>query len=163
MSNREKLLGEIVAESQRHYAAYVLFNQAMAEHLGLHPTDLQCVSLLDLEPEPVSTGDVARLTGLTPGSATRLVDRLARAGLIVRHADPQDRRKSLVSLTPDARDRIGAAWDAPGRAFGKVLSGYSDQELEVIGDYLRRASDVGRAQAERLISLPTPGAARTRG
>lgn len=45
---------------------------------------------------------------------------------------------------------------------GKVLSGSTDQELEVIGDYLRRAIDVGRAQAERLTSPPTPGAAHTR-
>lgn len=152
MSNRQELLGEIVAESQRHYAAYVLFNQALAEHLGLHPTDLQCVSLLDLEPEPVSTGDIARLTGLTPGSATRLVDRLTKAGLAVRHADAHDRRRSLVSLAPDARARISAAWQTPGEAFGEVLSSYSDQELRIIGDYLRRAADVGRAQAVRLAS-----------
>ncbi|WP_404959996.1 MarR family winged helix-turn-helix transcriptional regulator [Streptomyces sp. 147326] len=150
--SRAELLARIVTESQRHYADYSLFNQAMADHVGLHPTDMQCVALLDMEPEPVSTGDIARLTGLTSGSATRLVDRMVKAGIVQRHADPNDRRRSLVSLSPEARERIGAAWDTPGRAFGAVLESYSDAELNVIADYLHRAAEVGRAQAKRLTS-----------
>ncbi|MFJ5309984.1 hypothetical protein [Streptomyces sp. NPDC088350] len=53
-----------------------MFNQAVADRLGLHPTDLQCLNLLTLEAGPVTTGRIAELTGLTTGSATRLVDRL---------------------------------------------------------------------------------------
>ncbi|MEU7746619.1 MarR family transcriptional regulator [Nonomuraea sp. NPDC049158] len=150
MSNRAETLKRIIDESQRHYAAYALFNQAMADHLGIHPTDLQCVALLDLEAGPVSTGEIARLTGLTPGSATRLVDRLEKAGLVVRHADPADRRRALVALAPSAQARIGDAWETPGKAFAEVMESYSDTELTVIADYLRRAGAVGRAQAERL-------------
>ncbi|MCY0946399.1 MarR family winged helix-turn-helix transcriptional regulator [Streptomyces antarcticus] len=153
--SRAELLARIVTESQRHHADYALFSQAMADHVGLHPTDLQCVTLLDREPGPVSTGDIARLTGLTSGSATRLVDRLVKAGIVDRHADPNDRRRSLVTLAPEARERIGAAWDAPGRAFGAVLEGYSDAELTVIADYLHSAAEVGRAQAVRLNSGDT--------
>ncbi|MFJ6754299.1 MULTISPECIES: MarR family winged helix-turn-helix transcriptional regulator [unclassified Streptomyces] len=153
--SRAELLARIVTESQRHYADYSLFNQAMADHVGLHPTDMQCVALLDMEPEPVSTGDIARLTGLTSGSATRLVDRMVKAGIVQRHADPNDRRRSLVSLSPEARERIGAAWDTPGRAFGAVLESYTDAELTVIADYLHRAAEVGRAQAKRLTSGET--------
>ncbi|WP_051806738.1 MarR family winged helix-turn-helix transcriptional regulator [Streptomyces sp. NRRL F-2664] len=150
--SRAELLARIVTESRRHYTDYSLFNQAMADSVGLHPTDLQCVVLLDREPGPVSTGDIARLTGLTSGSATRLVDRMVKAGIVERQADPNDRRRSLVALSPEARRRIAAAWDTPGRAFGAVLEGYSDSELAVIADYLHRAAEVGRAQAERLAS-----------
>ncbi|YCK38342.1 MarR family winged helix-turn-helix transcriptional regulator [Actinomadura sp. ATCC 39365] len=150
MSNRAEMLKRISDESQRHYAAYTLFNQAMADRLGLHPTDLQCVALLDLEQGPISTGEIARLAGLTPGSATRLVDRLDKAGLVVRHADPADRRRALVTLTPEARARIGSAWDVPGRAFVEMLDHYDDDALALIADYLERAASVGRAQAQRL-------------
>ncbi|GGS89597.1 MULTISPECIES: MarR family winged helix-turn-helix transcriptional regulator [Streptomyces] len=114
--------------------------------------DLQCVALLDLEPGPVSTGDVARLRGLTSGSATRLVDRLVKAGIVQRLADPGDRRRSLAALAPNARARLGEAWETPGRAFGAVLEGCSDAEPAVIADFMRRAAEVGRAQAERLRS-----------
>ncbi|MEV8635863.1 MarR family transcriptional regulator [Streptosporangium sp. NPDC051023] len=150
MSNRAKLLGRVVAESRRHYAAYTLFNQALADKLGLHPTDLQCLSLLDLETGPLSTGEIARMTGLTPGSATRLVDRLERIGLVVRRADPGDRRRTLVLLAADSTARVGQEWEIPGRAFAEILETYTDDELAVIGDYLCRTAQVGRDQAVRL-------------
>jgi len=151
VSTRAELLRRITDESRRHYAAYTLFNQAMADRLGLHPTDLQCVSLLSLEPEPLSTGGIAKLTGLTPSAATRLVDRLEAAGLVVRSVDPADRRRALVELA-SRTTVVSEAWDEPGRAFGEVLDAYTDDELAVIGDYLHRASRVGREQAERLVA-----------
>ncbi|SEM25497.1 MarR family winged helix-turn-helix transcriptional regulator [Nonomuraea pusilla] len=154
MSNRQELMRRIIAESQRHYAAYVLFNQAMADELGLHPTDLQCVSMLDLEGGPVTTGQIAKFTGLTPGSASRLVDRLEKAGLAVRQSDPGDRRRALVALAPGMRERIAAAWSRPGTAYGQVLGAYSDEELGIISDYLRRATDVALAHAEHLGTAP---------
>lgn len=150
--SRAELLARVVTESRRHHADYSVFHQALADHVGLHPTDMQCVALLDLEPGPVSTGDIARLTGLTSGSATRLVDRLVKAGIVRRSSDPDDRRRSLVSLSAEARERIAAAWDTPGRAFGAVLEGYTDAELAVIADYLHRAAEAGRAEAEKLAS-----------
>ncbi|WP_240512949.1 MarR family transcriptional regulator, partial [Streptomyces griseoruber] len=75
---RSGLLDELSVVSRRYVASYALFNQALADRLGLHPTDLQCLNLLTLEPDPVTAGRVAELTGLTTGSATRLVDRLER-------------------------------------------------------------------------------------
>ncbi|MFD3999743.1 MarR family winged helix-turn-helix transcriptional regulator [Streptomyces rubiginosohelvolus] len=152
MSNRtrEELAAAVTATARRHHAAYTLFNQAMADHLGLHPTDLQCVSLLALEPGPRTTGEIAELTGLTSGSATRLVDRLQRAGLAERHPDPHDRRKMLVTLTHGRTPEVEAAWDTPGRAFDRALDEFTDEELTVIERYLRRTTDVGTEQAARL-------------
>ncbi|MEU9607442.1 MarR family winged helix-turn-helix transcriptional regulator [Streptomyces sp. NPDC048057] len=75
----------------------------------------KCVSLLALDPGPRTTGEIADLTGLTSGSATRLVDRLQKAGLAERHSDPHDRRKTLVTLTSDRTPEIEAAWEPPAR------------------------------------------------
>lgn len=155
MSNRAELLARVVGESQRHYAAYTLFNQALADRIGLHPTDVQCIALLDLETGPVTTGEIARLTGLASGSASRLVDRLEKAGFVERLPDPNDRRRALVALVPDATTRIAAVWETPGAAFGAMLGGFTDEQLEVIVDYLGKAAEVGRDQARRL-SAETP-------
>ena len=97
---RARLLDELSSVSRRYMASYALFNQAVADRLGLHPTDLQCLNLLTLEAGPVTTGRVAELTGLTTGSATRLVDRLERAGYVVRERDAEDRRR--VQAEPQA-------------------------------------------------------------
>ncbi|WP_432093982.1 MarR family winged helix-turn-helix transcriptional regulator [Streptomyces sp. bgisy100] len=149
-AERAELLDRIGVESRRAYAAWTLFNQALADRLRLHPTDLQCLGLLDLEPGPLSTGGVAELTGLTPGSATRLVDRLEKAGLAERRPDPRDRRRALVALVPGALERVSAAWESPSRAFDENLRRYTDRELALIGDYLSTGAEVGRRQAERL-------------
>ncbi|RYV52813.1 MarR family winged helix-turn-helix transcriptional regulator [Pengzhenrongella frigida] len=49
--------------------------------------------------------------GITVGAASKLVDRLERDGLAVRSAHPQDRRSSLIALTPagDAAHDTGVA------------------------------------------------------
>ncbi|WP_217250978.1 MarR family winged helix-turn-helix transcriptional regulator [Streptomyces sp. AC602_WCS936] len=148
--NRAELVEAVTVTARRHHAAYTLFKQAMAERLGLHSTDLQCVSLLALEPGPRTTGEIAELTGLTSGSATRLVDRLEKAGLVERHPDPRDRRKMLVTLTRGRAPEVEAAWDTPGRAFGQALEDFTDDELTVIERYLRRTTDVGTEQTARL-------------
>lgn len=49
--------------------------------------------------------------GITVGAASKLVDRLERDGLVVRSANPHDRRSSLIALTPagDAAHDAGVA------------------------------------------------------
>ncbi|UBU18496.1 MarR family winged helix-turn-helix transcriptional regulator [Nonomuraea gerenzanensis] len=152
LSNRTRaeLVAAVTAAARRHHAAYTLFNQAMAERLGLHPTDLQCLSLLGLEPGPHTTGDIAKLTGLTSGSATRLVDRLEKAGLAERRPDTHDRRKMLVSLTAQRGPELETAWEGPGRAFDQALDDFTDDELAVIERYLRRTTEVGTEQTAHL-------------
>ncbi|MFF3763771.1 MarR family winged helix-turn-helix transcriptional regulator [Streptomyces sp. NPDC001922] len=153
-AERAELLERISVESRRHHAAWTLFNQALAGRLRLHPTDLQCLGLLGLEPGPLSTGGVAELTGLTPGAATRLVDRLEKAGLVERRPDPRDRRRALVALVPGALGRVNAAWESPAQAFDENLRRYTDEELALIGDYLSTGAALGRRQAERLRKEP---------
>ncbi|PSK97333.1 DNA-binding MarR family transcriptional regulator [Murinocardiopsis flavida] len=151
-ASRARLLREVTDESRRHYAAYTLFNQALADHMGLHPTDLQCLGLLALETRPMTTGRIAQLSGLTPGSATRLVDRLEQAGFVARENDPDDRRRSLVRLLPRPGAEVAEAWDVPGRAFDEAMAEFSDDELAVVAAYLRRLSAVGNEQAARLVA-----------
>src|SRR4051794_10812392 len=98
---RARLYDELSTAARRYLAAYVLFNQALADHLGLHPTDVQCLSLLTAAPGPLTVKQIAEMTGLTTGSATRLVDRLERDGYVVRTPDQRDRRRVLVAPVPD--------------------------------------------------------------
>ncbi|MCO6007731.1 hypothetical protein NE236_22395 [Actinoallomurus purpureus] len=51
--------------------------------------------------------------------------------------------------------RIAAAWEVPGKAFGALLERYTDDQLEIIADYLHEAAKVGRDQARRLAAEAT--------
>lgn len=47
--------------------------------------------------------DLGQRLGLSSGGVTVLVDRLERGGQVNRHRHPDDRRKRVLSLTPEAR------------------------------------------------------------
>ncbi|MFG3286504.1 MarR family winged helix-turn-helix transcriptional regulator [Streptomyces sp. NPDC048111] len=147
---RAALLRELGDVARRHMASYALFNQALADHLGLHPTDLQCLNLLGLESAPVTTGRIAALTGLTTGSATRLVDRLEKAGYVERRRDTEDRRKVLVEVVPERMAELGAVWGRLNGAWWEMFAAYGDDEIELIATHMRRTIELSTTQIERL-------------
>lgn len=149
-ARRDALLDELSVESRRYMASYALFNQAVADHLNLHPTDLQCVNLLGLEEKPVTTGRIAELTGLTTGSATRLVDRLEKAGYVVRERDAADRRRVLVSTVPEKVAEFGRMWDKLGGGWFALFERYDDTELALLITHMRRTVEFSAAQVARL-------------
>lgn len=143
---------ELYGEARRYMASYALFNQAVADHLRLHPTDVQCLNLLSLEDGPVTTGRVAELTGLTTGSATRLVDRLEKAGYVTRERDTEDRRRVLVALVPGRMAELAALWRKLNGTWGTMFDVYSDAEVALLIAHMRRTVEVSAAQVERLRS-----------
>jgi DNA-binding MarR family transcriptional regulator len=147
---RERLLDELAGVSRRYMASYALFNQAVADHLGLHPTDLQCLNLLTLEGGPVTSGRIAEMTGLTTGSATRLVDRLEKAGYVVRERDAQDRRRVLVATVPERIAEFGRMWDRLGGGWSALFEELDDAELAVVIGHMRRTVEFSGQQVARL-------------
>lgn len=52
----------------------------------------------------MTAGELGKKTGLSTGSVTALVDRLEKAGYVVREKDPNDRRRVvIVPLTASKR------------------------------------------------------------
>ncbi|MER5497295.1 MULTISPECIES: MarR family winged helix-turn-helix transcriptional regulator [unclassified Streptomyces] len=147
---RRALMAELTVESRRHMAAYALFNQAVADHLRLHPTDLQCINLLGLEAAPVTTGRIAELTGLTTGSATRLVDRLERGGYVTRERDTVDRRRVLVAPVPERMAEVGAVWERLSGAWAEMFEAYDDDEMALLIAHMRRTIELSARQVEVL-------------
>jgi DNA-binding MarR family transcriptional regulator len=86
---------------------------------------------------PMTASDLARVTGISTAAATGLVDRLEAAGYVRRVPDSNDRRRTTIEL---AGDRVAAGL---GPAFGpllqrwsKSLSGYSEEQLSLVGEVL---------------------------
>ncbi|WP_371501395.1 MarR family transcriptional regulator [Kitasatospora sp. NBC_00374] len=143
-------MDELRDESRRYLASYVMFNQAVADHLGLHPTDVQCLNLLTGEPGPFTTGRIAELTGLTSGSATRLVDRLEKAGYVARRRDAADRRRVLVEPVPAALQPVHDLWAELAVGWREMFEGYTEAERELLLRHMRRTTELSRQQIARL-------------
>ena len=73
---------------------------------------------------------------------------LERGGWIVRERDPSDRRAVVVRVVRDRFGELLGLYAGMGRAMNKLLAGYSDRELEVIADFMRKTLEAGRAATE---------------
>lgn len=129
----------------------VFLHQAIAIRLGLNVTDTRCFELMSrYSKEPLTAGHLARATGLTTGAVTGILDRLEKAGLVERFRDLSDRRKVFVRPCPEALQRVGHLYEGLAAGMLRLASNYSNEELEVIGDYMERAAGVFREQSAKL-------------
>jgi DNA-binding transcriptional regulator GbsR (MarR family) len=105
-----------------------LLRSRNAERLGLSDTDHRCLDLAARADEPLTAGQIARLSGMSTGAVTGVIDRLEGRGLVRRARDPGDRRKVLVEVagTPVA--------DAD-HVTERVLTRFTPDEWEVIERY----------------------------
>ncbi|MGV9803081.1 MarR family winged helix-turn-helix transcriptional regulator [Mycobacterium sp. NPDC003449] len=58
--------------------------------------------------EPASVTDIAERLHVSLSTASELVGDLSRAELVIRREDPENRRRTLVSLSPNARPAVEA-------------------------------------------------------
>ncbi|QYJ17084.1 hypothetical protein Rxycam_02921 [Rubrobacter xylanophilus DSM 9941] len=144
---RTGLIAELDRRAREFNAQVVMFSQAVAGSLGINATDLQCVNVLS-QRGAMTVGQLAEVTGLTPGAITGVVDRLEGAGYARRERDPEDRRRVIVSLSGGRE--ISPMFDAVRRASEELYSGYTDEELALILDFFTRAVPVLREQTSRL-------------
>jgi DNA-binding MarR family transcriptional regulator len=131
-------------------------SQAVADHVGLHPTDVEALDLLRRF-GPLSAGRLAELTGLSTGGAvTKLIDRLERAGYVQREPDPADRRRVLVHAHVErAEADLGPLFTELESAIRDLSAGYGDMELTAILDFSVRANNLVAAQVEKVRRLTT--------
>jgi DNA-binding MarR family transcriptional regulator len=90
------------------------------------------------EPEGVSQRRLADELGLTSGTVSVRMDRLAEQGLIERRPDPEDRRNTRIVLTRQGREvfeRIVPAHLANER---RLLVALDDDERELLATLLRK-------------------------
>jgi DNA-binding MarR family transcriptional regulator len=76
--------------------------QRRASKAGLDVThgQLRVLRTLDHADHALRLSELANQLGIVPRSATTVVDDLEAAGLVARKPDPDDRRATLVDLTP---------------------------------------------------------------
>lgn len=133
MSSRKKetLLTSLQRAVRLFIAGASFRSQRTADALGLHPTDMQFINLLDLL-GPMTPGALAQCSGLSSGGVTVVLDRLEAAGYLRREANPHDRRSVLVHLQPARQKRVDANYKDVQRQFAEIAAGFSEAELKVI-------------------------------
>jgi DNA-binding MarR family transcriptional regulator len=131
----------------------VMFSQIVADRVGIHPTDNECLDYL-LQKGPSTAGQLSKLTGLTTGAVTAMIDRLEKAGYVRREHDQADRRRVLV-IPDEAKIMAEVAPHAEpmGAAFEALCAEFSEKELDTILRFITKAN----ALSSEVISKATSG------
>ena len=82
--------------------------------------------------------DLTNATMLTSSGTTKRLDKLEREGLIRREADPNDRRGTLITLTPAGRNLIDAVTAAHLANEKRLLKALNADEEQALTDLLRK-------------------------
>lgn len=119
----------------------VLYQQQVASSLGLYNNDFISIDILH-EKGPITAGELSKLTGLTTGSVTALIDRLEKSGYVRRENDPKDRRKVIIVPLYEDKEEVSNTYLKLHASMIDLASSYSEEELELITQFLSKASAV---------------------
>ncbi|MFC7548562.1 MarR family winged helix-turn-helix transcriptional regulator [Plantactinospora sp. GCM10030261] len=158
---RREVLQSGIVDALRDYsldAQHV--GHAFANLHGLGATDLQAlIAVMDAEGkgEPITPGRLGEQLNLSSGSVTALIDRLERAGHIRRDRDTADRRKVFLRYAePGAR--LAVEFFSPlGRRSDRVMSGFTEAELEVVHQFLTAMTGTLREHRDEMRGAGTSG------
>ncbi|HEY6420358.1 MAG TPA: MarR family transcriptional regulator [Candidatus Binataceae bacterium] len=150
-SRKRALRDSLIRETRRYIADAILFNQQLADRLGINATDYQIINLVDLL-GPATPGELAQMTGLSSGGVTVVLDRLEKAHYVERGRNPHDRRSVIVRMVAARRRGLNARYKSILARMDQVFAAYDEKQLGVINDFFMRSN-----RSRRLDAAPARG------
>lgn len=129
--------------------AVMLHIEATADRLGVHHVDVAALILLEMR-GPLPVGAISEELGLPSASATRLIDRLERAGYVRRVRGERDRRRVTVELVEEGMARYYAARDLSERHLYEIQAHYTPDQVPLMLGMLARVAGAYREAAREL-------------
>ncbi|WP_241840551.1 MarR family transcriptional regulator [Frankia sp. CcI49] len=100
---------------------------------------------------PSTPGEVAAAEGQQPQSLTRVFADLERDGLLTRRRSEQDRRESVLEITPAGREEMERDMAERDAWLAATVAGLTEAEADLLG--------VAGRLLSRIASAPSPSAA----
>ena len=126
MSTDDRLI-YLVFTAQQKLKTY-LNNTLNSEGVTVTPAQAAILFLLR-EKDGQSMSELSHVLSMDNSTVTGLVDRLQKSGLVTRRANPDDRRISLIRITPQGVEEIKKAKPVITRVNEQIKAGLSDQEI----------------------------------
>lgn len=148
--DKEMLLTQLIEGLHRYGMRTSIFQQNMAQKMGVVHTDLKTANILN-ETGPITAGELSKITGLSTGSVTALVDRLEKAGYVRRERDKSDRRRVMIVPIPERHKKIMNHYKSLEVNTKQLCESYLDDELELILKFFLDIIDLLDQENETLI------------
>ena len=148
-SDRRRLTASIKQALRALSIQLSLLNHQVGAHAGLNDVDLDCLDLIARH-GPISPTALAQRAALHPATVTGILDRLERGGWVARERDPSDRRALVVRVLRDRSAELVRLYGGMNSSMSEICAGYSQAELQVLADFLRRTVEAGRTATDNL-------------
>jgi len=110
-------------------------SKRMLSELGVTGPQRLVLRIVGQNPE-ISPGDLARVLHMHPSSLTGVLHRLVQAKLLLRERDPEDGRKSTLTLSPIGRQVNGRRGGTVEAAVQRVMAGQTPERLRIVKEVL---------------------------
>jgi DNA-binding MarR family transcriptional regulator len=138
------------ATSRQYSDASIMMHEAIARRAGLSGTDHKVLGVI-IQRGKMTAGELSRITGLTTGAVTGLIDRLEKKKLVKRSFDKDDRRKVIIVADPEkARKLLEPLFKRLQKKTTKLISGFSAHEIEIVQKYFTSAIEIMKETTEEL-------------
>ena len=146
------LLESLTHRLQRYGMRSVLFQQNMAQKIGVSHTDLKSAEILNETGGPITAGELSKITGLSTGSVTALINRLEKSGYVKRERDQLDGRKVMIVPIPERQEQIKSHYQSLSMATKELCSAYNEQELILINQFVEEITKIMDKENDKLMS-----------
>ena len=144
------MLADLELAGRGMSTAAVMFHTGLAGRLGLSATEEKALDILD-RAGPLTAKELAERSGLAPPSVTALVRRLEQKGFATRRPHPSDGRRILIETSSDRLAGLTELFADWADALESLYATFSDQQLETILEFLRRATELQLEMTTRLV------------
>jgi DNA-binding MarR family transcriptional regulator len=144
-SNRKALTERLARSFRQSLASAILFNQKVADDVGINLRDLQVLHLLQLH-GPSTPRDLASWACVTTGGMTVILDRLEKDGYVKREANPADRRSCIVHLILENLRKLEGVYKSKGEQLSGVIERYKDRDLRLLIEFFDQVNGGGAGE-----------------
>lgn len=129
------LIKRIRKLSQQHSYTSIQMHEAIARKVGLSGTDHKYLGFL-IEKGQMTAGELSKLTGLTTGAVTGLIDRFEKKKLVKRKFAEDDRRKVIIEPnTKNIMALLVPLYEEFRKESEKLIASFSNKEIKTIETY----------------------------
>ena len=119
------------------------FTKVALENIEVSLTPLHFeIMVLLTEEGTLPVAKIGERLVLAKAHMTQLVDKLVENEIVVREADPNDRRVSRISITAKGKETLDKIHEKVSRAFKKALSSLSENDLKELTTSLSKIRSV---------------------
>jgi DNA-binding MarR family transcriptional regulator len=133
---RTSLIAQVVRDQQELVGLWGRSAGPSWLELELTMAQMKAAMMLSMS-GPVPIGKLGAMLGMGRPAATLLVDALVRLGLVVRSEDPDDRRRTLVQLSPNGETLTYELRQGRKEQFAAWIAQLEDDDLASLANGLQ--------------------------